>query len=159
NLGLWHANYWRTDATTPFGKDSNPGGYVADQTEGEWIEYGHYFSVMSAQFSGEMDDATQPHYSVAEKVKLSWLSGPEVVYAAASGTYRLFRHDARETVGTPRAIRIETPASDYTGYGHRYWLQYRYAPWSTALNWYRNGLEVDVAETSYGSDGAILLDM
>jgi len=159
NLGLWHANYWRTDSPLPFGKDSVPGGYVADQTEGEWIEYGHYFSVMSAQFGGEWDDATKPHYNPVEKVALGWLSGSEAQYVSGSGTYRLFRHDARGTMGAPRAIRIETPATDYTGYGHRYWLQYRYAPWNTAQNWLRNGIEVDAAQTSYGSDGSILLDM
>src|SRR5207249_1189891 len=32
-------------------------------------------------------------------------------------------------------------------------------PWNTAQNWFRNGIEVDVAETSYGADGSILLDM
>src|ERR1043166_8317529 len=50
-------------------------------------------------------------------------------------------------------------AADYTGYGRRYWLSYRYAPWNTAENWYQNGVEIDVAQTSYGSDGSILLDL
>lgn len=159
NLGLWHANYWRTDSTQPFGADSNPGGYVADTVNGEWVEYGHYFSVMSAQYGGEWDDATKPIYNPAEKVQLGWLSGSQVQYVTTSGTYRLFRHDAKSTVGTPRGIRIETPATDYTGNGRRYWLQYRYAPWNTAQNWYQNGVEVDVAETGYGADGSIELDM
>jgi len=159
NLGLYHANYWRTDSTTPFGKDSNPGGYAADVVNGEWVEYGHYFSVMSAQYGGEWDDATKPMYNPAEKAQLGWLSGNAAQYIGASGTYRLFRHDAQTTVGTPRGIRIETPASDYTGYGRRYWLSYRYAPWSVAQSWFQNGVEVDVAQTYYGSDGSILLDM
>jgi hypothetical protein len=159
NLGLWHANYWRSDSTQPFGKDSNPGGYVADTVNGEWVEYGHYFSVMSAQYGPEWDDATKPIYNPAEKVQIGWLTGSQVQYVSASGTYRLFRHDARSTVGTPRGIRIETPATDYTGDARHYWLQYRFAPWNTAQNWYQNGLEVDVAQTSYGSDGSILLDM
>jgi hypothetical protein len=38
-------------------------------------------------------------------------------------------------------------------------LSYRYAPWSVAQSWYQNGIEVDVAQTFYGSDGSILLDM
>jgi hypothetical protein len=159
NLGLYHANYWRTDAIQPFGKDSNPGGYVADYVNGEWVEYGHYFSVMSAQYGSEWDDATKPIYNPVEKVQLGWLSGGQVQYVTASGTYRLFRNDSRTTVGTPRGIRIETPATDYTGYGRRYWLQYRYDPWSTAQSWFQNGIEVDVAQTSYGADGSILLDM
>ncbi len=159
NLGLYHANYWRTDSTLPFGKDSNPGGYVADYVNGEWVEYGHYFSVMSAQYGSEWDDAAKPIYNPAEKVRLGWLSGSQVQYVTGSGTYRLFRNDARTTVGVPRGIRIETPATDYTGYGRRYWLQYRYDPWNTAQSWFQNGLEVDGAETSYGADGSILLDM
>ena len=78
NLGLRHANYWRTDATQPFGRDKVPGGYVGDASNAEWVEYGHYFSVMSAQSGGELDDATKPHYAAAEKVRLGWLSGSEV---------------------------------------------------------------------------------
>jgi hypothetical protein len=159
NLGLNHANYWRTDSTLPFGADSNPGGYVADYSNGEWVEYGHYFSVMSAQFGGEWDDATKPIYNAVEKVQLGWLSGSQVRYVTNTGTYRLFRLDARTTVGTPRGIRIETPATDYTSYARRYWLQYRYAPWNTAQSWYQNGVQVDVAAPSYGSDGSIELDM
>lgn len=159
NLGLYHANYWRTDSTQPFGEDSNPGGYVADRSNGEWVEYGHYFSVMSGQYGSEWDDATKPIYNPVEKVQLGWLSGSQVQYVSASGTYRLFRNDARTTVGAPRGIRIETPATDYTGYGRRYWLEYRYAPWNTAQNWFQNGLEIDVAAISYGADGSTLLDM
>lgn len=159
NLGLYHANYWRTDSTLPFGEDSNPGGYVADVVNGEWVEYGHYFCVMSGQYGSEWDDATKPIYGPIEKVQLGWLSGTQVQYVTNSGTYRLFRDDAETTVGTPRGIRIESPATDYTGYGRRYWLAYRYAPWDIASDWFQNGIEVDVAQTSYGSDGSILLDM
>src|SRR5260221_1850980 len=83
NLGLRHANYWRTDATLPFGEDSIPGGYVADVSNSEWVEYGHYFSVMSGQYGGEWDDATKPHYTPNEKVQLGWLSGSEVQYVTA----------------------------------------------------------------------------
>ena len=159
NLGLYHADYWRTDSSQPFGEDSNPGGYVADYNNGEWVEYGHYFCVMSAQYGSEWDDATKPIYNPVEKVQLGWLSGNQVLYITNSGAYRLFRNDARTTTGTPRGIRIETPATDYTGFGRHYWLQYRYAPWDIASNWYQNGLEVDVAETTYGADGSIQLDM
>ena len=58
-----------------------------------------------------MDDATKPHYAAAEKYDLGWLSGAEVQFVNGSGSYRLYRHDARATVGTPRAIRIETSAA------------------------------------------------
>lgn len=159
NLGLYHANYWRTDATLPFGKDTIPGGYVADIANSERIEYGHYFSLMSAQYGAEIDDPTKPHYAPAEKTALGWLSGSEVRYVSSSATNRLYRMDHRNTLGTPRALRIETPATDYLGYGRLYWLSYRYAPWNTAQSWLRNGLQMDVCRSSYGSDGAIMLDM
>ncbi len=159
NLGLYHADYWRTDSTAPFGKDSVPGGYCVDSANAEWVEYGHYFSIMAAQSGGEIDDATKPHYAAAEKVSLGWLSGSRVQYVSTSGTYRLYRHDHRDVTNNPRGIRIETPATDYTGKARRYWLNYRCAPWSTAQNWLRQGLQVDVCQSSYGSDGATLLDM
>src|SRR5258706_6232187 len=114
---------------------------------------------MRAKSGGKWDDPTNPHYNPAEKVRLGWLTGSQVQYVTANGTYRLFGQDARLTVGTPRGIRIEPPARDYTGYGRHYWLSYRYAPWNTAQNWLQNGVEVDVAQTGYGSDGSILLDM
>lgn len=159
NLGLWHANYWRTDSTAPFGKDSVPGGYCADTSNAEWVEYGHPFSLMAGQSGGEIDDATKPHYAAAEKVKLGWLSGSRAQYVNASGTYRLYRHDHRDVTNNPRGIRIETAATDYTGNARRYWLNYRYAPWSTAQNWLRAGLQVDVCKSTYTSDGATLLDL
>lgn len=158
NLGLWHANYWRSDSTKPFGKDSVPGGYVADSNNAEWVEYGHYCSVMSAQSGGEMDDATKPHYAAVEKMKLGWLTGARVQYVTTNGAYRLYRHDHRDVTNNPRGIRIETPATDYTGSARRFWLNYRYAPWTTAQNWLRNGVQIDVAKTSYSSDGAVMLD-
>src|SRR2546430_16604555 len=69
NLGLNHANYWRTDSNKPFGKDSIPAGYVADSPNAEWVEYGHYFSLMSGQTGGEMEDPSQPHYGPAGKAE------------------------------------------------------------------------------------------
>lgn len=159
NLGLWHANYWRTDSTAPFGKDSVPGGYCADTSNAEWVEYGHAYSIMAGQSSGEIDDPAKPHYAAVEKVKLGWLSGSRVQYVGDSGVYRLFRHDHRDVTNNPRGIRIETAATDYTGKARRYWLNYRYAPWTTAQNWLRAGVQVDVCESTYASDGATLLDL
>ena len=160
NLGLNHANYWRTDSNQPFGRDSNPGGYVTDTSNSEWVEYGHYFSVMSGQTSSEMDDPAKPYYAPTEKAVLGWLSGDSVRYvSASSSTNRLFRHDSRFTTGNPRGIRIDVPATDYTGLGRHYWLGYRYAPWSAAQTWLRNGVQVDVAANDYGFDGTTLLDM
>ncbi|HSU53518.1 MAG TPA: PKD domain-containing protein, partial [Candidatus Dormibacteraeota bacterium] len=159
SLGLYHANFWRTDSNLPFGKDSVPGGYVADSGNAEWVEYGHYFSIMSGQTGSEMEDPAKPHYAAAEKAQLGWLSGNAVVYLNSSGTNRLYRLDHPATTGVPRGIRVEAPATDYTGLGRHYWLGYRYAPWNTATNWQRNGVQVDVVENDYGLDGTTLLDM
>ncbi|MCH8510092.1 MAG: MBG domain-containing protein [Kiritimatiellae bacterium] len=146
NMGLGHAYYWRTDATSPYGRDSRPGGYVSDFDNHEGIEYGHYFSIMSGQSGGEIDDATKPHFSPMEKVQMGVYSlGQEVEEVSSSGTYRVFRHDTRTLTGMPRGIRVVPPATHYMGVTTmNYILGYRFANWNTAASFYQNGLQVDV---------------
>ncbi len=156
NLGLRHANYWRTDSESPIGRDRVPGGYVADTNNAEWVEYGHYFSLMGAQFDARMNDPAKPHYAAFEKKRLDWLGGADLVETSTGGVYRLYRLDHPSTSGAPKGLRIARAASDYTGNAREYWLQYRPAfgdAWST------NGLQVDWAKTTYGTDGATQLDM
>ncbi|TVR43760.1 MAG: PKD domain-containing protein [Planctomycetota bacterium] len=164
NFGLLHAYYWRTDSPHPLGKDARPGGYVSDFDLHELIEYGHYFSIMSAQSGGEIDDPTKPYIAPMEKLRMglytsSTGSGSDVQLVNTSGTFRIYRHDVREQVTTPRALRIEAPATIYTGSQiYRYWLSYRYAPWNNnAQNFFRNGLLVEIATS--GNAYPILLDM
>jgi hypothetical protein len=155
NLGLSHAYFWRTDAPHPLGRDSRPGGYVGDADLDELIEYGHYFSMMSAQYSGEMDDATKPHFSPMEKAKLNWYttgsaSSSGVQTISSSGTYRIYRHDVKVPGGNPRGLRIENPATLYTGStAYKYHLSYRYAPWSGATTQTRAGLLVEITTGAY----------
>ncbi len=168
NLGLWHANYWRTDATSPIGRDSNPGGYVNDNSGDEWLEYGHRFSLMSAQSGSDFDDGTKPHYSVAEKARLDWLTETSgitrLTSTPSSGTLvRIYRQDHPSAAGT-RAVHVDVPGSDYTTTSasakRRYWLGYRRAFTSgTPATYAPYGLEIDWRANTYGSDGAIQLDM
>ena len=168
NLGLWHANYWRTDSTSPVGRDSVPGGYVSDGVTHEWIEYGHRFSLMSAQSGTDFDTAAKPHYSVIEKTRLDWLATTNgvVTLAAtpATGTViRIYRQDHPAATGT-RAVKLDVPSSDYTTTSaaskRRYWLSYRRAFNSgTPASYAPYGVDVDWTQPSYGSYGAVQIDM
>lgn len=168
NLGLWHAGYWRTDCSSPIGRDTAPGGYVSDGVGDERIEYGHRFSLMSAQHSAEFNNATMPHFSVVEKLRLDWITPASGLATLASTpatgtTLRIYRQDHPAASGT-RGVCIDLPSSDYSSGAasakRRYWLSYRRAFTADIPGIYSpHGLEVEWARTSYGSDGAIQLDM
>lgn len=156
NYGLWHANYWRTDSDWPVGRDSVPGGYVTDGAGDEWIEYGHRFSVMSAQSGTDMDNRTA-HFAAREKLHLGWLTTNDVAYTRTGGVFRLHRHDHKNATNGFRAVNIDKASTDYTGSAREYWLSYRRA--FTNYGALLHGVQVDWARNTYTSDGAILLDM
>ncbi|NNM28937.1 MAG: PKD domain-containing protein, partial [Akkermansiaceae bacterium] len=167
NLGLRHANYWRTDSPSPIGRDSFP-GYRGDGTDDERVEYGHKFSVMSAQGGGGDLDNLRGHYTPGEKVRLDWLEQADNDWISVTGSssVRLYRHDipeaehAARTLNVPRAIKINLDSDDYVSSPRRYWLTYRRLPTNgIAETWLRRGLQVDWQRNSYGSNGAIQLDM
>lgn len=163
NLGLWHANYWRTNSPSPIGRDSVPGGYVTDGSGAERLEYGHRFSIMSAQSESDFNNADKPHFSVVEKVKLNWLTAADIttVTASTSTPIRLYRQDHKDARGI-RAIKIDRNTDDYSSSTakRRYWLSYRTA-FTTGTHgiFLPSGLQIDWAKSAYGSDGAIQLDM
>ena len=171
NLGLLHANYWRTDSPSPIGRDSIPGGYVGDDVRDERIEYGHKFSVMSAQNGGGDFNEGRGHYTTGEKVKLDWLASGDNDWVSVDETtetpIRLYRHDvetadfASMTPGVARAIKINRDTGDYAENDkRRYWLSYRRLPTNgISENWLPFGLQVDWQRETYGGDGSILLDM
>lgn len=157
NFGLRHANYWRTDSDCPIGRDSITGGYVTNTSNAEWIEYGHRFTVMSAQSTADMNDR-KAHFAPREKLKVDWLTTNEVAVLTNSASIRLYRFDHRDVTGTPRAIHIKRSTADYTTFARQYWLGYRRA--YTDNGWLQEGLQADwVQGTTYGSDGAVMLDM
>ena len=172
NLGLWHANYWRTDSISPIGRDSIPGGYVGDEEGDEWIEYGHRFSVMNGgqDSTGDLQEG-RAHYTTGEKVHLDWLVAGDGDWMSIDQTtatpIRLYRHDVRSEdlgamlTGVPRAIKINLDSGDYTEKEkRRYWLSYRRLPTNLVPGiWLPHGLQVDWQRETYGFDGSILLDM
>ena len=171
NLGLRHANYWRTDSTSPIGRDTIPGGYVGDGVGDERIEYGHKFSVMSAQNGGGDLNEGRGHYTTGEKVHLDWLvsDGNDWISVEEStpASIRLYRHDVETeffdsmTLGVTRAIKINRDSGDYADTNkRRYWLSYRRLPTNgVSENWLPYGIQVDWQREAYGNDGSILLDM
>ena len=169
NLGLHHANYWRTDSTSPIGRDSIPGGYVGDGEGWEWIEYGHKFSVMGGiRSDGDMNQG-RGHFTPGEKVKLDWLGAGELVrvYRTTATPIRLYRHDVEtefldsKITRVARAIKIYVDSGDYAQrFKRRYWLSYRKLPTDgISGDWLPYGLQVDWQRETYGYDGSILLDM
>lgn len=169
NLGLNHSEYWLTDAPSPIGGDSNPGGYVGDNPDDERIEYGHRFAVMNGQNAAGDADSGRSHYAASDKNRLAWLvvADGDIVSTPTSGTFRLYRHDLRAadfgsmTQGVPRAIKINLPATDPTGFAqpYRYWLNYRMLPTNGISGaWLPHGLQVDWRRDGMGFR-AVQLDM
>ena len=170
NLGLRHAQYWRTDSPSPIGRDSVPGGYRGDAVNDEHIEYGHKFSTMGAQ-SGSGDlNAGRGHFTIGEKEHIDWLveADGDHVSLDQSATVRLYRQDipssehAAMTPGVARSIKINRNSDDYTSTTNkrRYWLSHRWLPTNgIAETWLRRGIQVDWQRQVYGGDGSIQLDM
>ncbi|MBH55464.1 MAG: hypothetical protein CMI18_14125 [Opitutaceae bacterium] len=171
NLGLRHANYWRTDSTSPIGRDSIPGGYSPDGVGDERIEYGHKFSVMGGQNGGGDFNEGRGHYTTGEKVRMDWLVAGDGDWVSVSvstpNPIRLYRHDVESenfgsmTTGVARAIKINRDSGDYALTNkRRYWLSYRRLPKNgISEDWLPYGLLVDWQRENYGNDGSILLDM
>ena len=116
NLGLSHAYYNYTS-------DLSPRGATPSNGAGR-IEYGHRFSVMSAQNGSDMNNPALPHFTVHEKWRLDWVTDSDIVDITTgdqSGTYRLYQNDNQDVTGL-RAIRIPSG-----GLYSKYWLSYRTA--------------------------------
>ncbi|MEY4246269.1 MAG: hypothetical protein RLZZ245_3854, partial [Verrucomicrobiota bacterium] len=169
NLGLNHSEYWLTDSPSPIGEDSKPGGYVGDAADDERIEYGHRFAVMNGLEGTGDSDSGRAHYTASDKNRLDWLATADgdILSTTTSGTYRLHRHDVRSadfgtmTDGVARAIKINLPATDPTGFAepYKYWLNYRLLPTNgIAENWLPHGLQVDWRRDGSGFR-AVQLDM
>lgn len=170
NLGLRHAQYWRTDSPSPIGRDSVPGGYRGDAVNDEHVEYGHKFSTMGAQGGSGDLNAGRGHFTSGEKEHIDWLveADGDHVSLDQSSIVRLYRHDipssehAAMTLGVARSIKINRNSDDYTSTTNkrRYWLSHRWLPTNgIAETWLRRGIQVDWQRQAYGGDGSIQLDM
>lgn len=162
NLGLWHANHWYSDSPSPMGADSATGtnSCVRDVRDGEIVEYGHYFSVMSAQSSSLMTHPVRPSFAAAEKAHLGWLTNSEITNLTNSTSLplRLFQLETGAT-NRLRGIRIDAPTTEpnsilgtnWTPLGRRYWLNYRPAFTNgTAMGYLPYGIQVDWMGSTYG---------
>lgn len=156
NLGLQHANYWRTDSDWCIGQDTLSSGYVTNTTGAERIEYGHRFTLMSAQTGTDMDNGTA-HFAAREKLKLNWITSTQSVTTTTGGVFRIGRHDSFGATNAVLSVTINKTTGDYTLGGRQYNLSYRRR--FSAYPTQSRGIEVDFVKSSYGSDGAILLDM
>jgi hypothetical protein len=150
NFGLSHAYYNYTS-------DLNPRGVTP--TDGlARVEYGHRFSVMSAQSGSDFDHPLIPHFTVHEKWRLDWLTNADftdITNGNQTGTYRLYQNDEESATGI-RALRVPSG-----GELSKYWLSYRTA-WRTpnrgSNNEYLlNGVVFDW--TGSGGGTSTLLDM
>lgn len=116
NLGLSHAYFNYTS-------DLSPRGTTPTNGLGR-VEYGHRFSVMSAQSGRDFDNPLLPHFTVHEKWRLDWLTNSDMVDVTTrsqTGTYRLFQNDNEDATGL---LALRVPSG---GALSKYWLSYRTA--------------------------------
>lgn len=136
NLGLWHANAW------------NPADPDALAGSGSNLEYGDGFDTMGQSSGGGW------HFNTYEKTQLGWLPAAGVRDAEASGTLRIFAHDAGASADAshPMAIRVRRDAD------RDVWIEFRQHPIWATNPWLAHGVSVrwDPWESSNG--GTQLLD-
>ena len=150
NLGLSHAHF-------NYSSDLNPRGVTPTNGLGR-VEYGHRFSVMSAQSGSDLNNPLLPHFTVHEKWRLDWLTNADMVdvtRGGQTGTYRLYQNDDENATGL-RALRVPSG-----GALSKYWLSYRTA-WkqpnrSSDNDFLLNGVVFNW--TGSGGGSSTLLDM
>ena len=150
NFGLPHA-YYNYTATSARGARRRP-------TASGRVEYGHRFSLMSAQSGSDMSHPLIPHFTVHEKWRLDWLTDADftdVTNGSQSGTFRIYQNDDGGATGR-RAVRVPSG-----GALSKYWLSYRTA-WRTPNrssdnDYLLNGIVFDW--TGSGGGTSTLLDM
>ncbi len=100
NLGVWHANFWRTTPPSITGPGNN-------------LEYGNTFDVMGG--SGSVGQ-----YTSSFKNTLSWMPQEQFWNVTASGLYRIAQTDASTADPSQRyAMRIKRDSE------RDYWAEFR----------------------------------
>lgn len=145
NLGLWHANFWRTVPPSVTGPGFN-------------LEYGNLFDLMGS--SGSVGP-----YTASCKGILSWMPQEQFWNVTTSGTYRIHQVDADTADPSFRyALRVQRDAE------RDYWAEFRQTHTSNPglmnglmLTWDRwglSGIGGSGGSPGNGSNGgAHLLDM
>jgi hypothetical protein len=141
NLGLWHANYWKTAPASVIGPGTNE-------------EYGNSFDTMGAANAGSY------HYGAYNKSVISWMTPELVTTVRESGTYRIFQHD--QAIADPARRYGLKVAKDND---RNYWCELRQKFTSNA--WMMSGLQLTwdawgaggAASANGSNAGAQLLDL
>jgi hypothetical protein len=145
NLGLWHANFWRTVPPSVTGPGFN-------------LEYGNIFDLMGS--SGSVGP-----YTAGTRGILSWMPQEQFWNVTTSGTYRIHQTDANTADPSFRyALRVKRDAE------REYWAEFRQTHTSNPglmnglmLTWDRwglSGIGGSGGSPGNGSNGgAHLLDM
>ena len=150
NFGLGHSHYNYTS-------DLSPRGATPTNGLGR-VEYGHRFSLQSAQSGSDFNNPALPHFTAHEKWRLDWLTDADftdITSGDQSGTYRIYQSDDIDATGR-RALRLPSG-----GVYSKYWLSYRTAwrqPVRSSDNDYMlNGILFNW--TGSGGGSSTLLDM
>ncbi len=100
NLGVWHANYWRTTPPSTTGPGNN-------------LEYGNTFDVMGSSGSNGQ-------FSASFKNTLNWMPPEQFWNATTSGLYRIHQTDASIADPSLRyAVRVRRDAE------RDFWAEFR----------------------------------
>ena len=100
NLGVWHANHWRTTPPSFIGPGAN-------------LEYGNLFDLMGTS-------SILGQYTAHFKNILNWLPNETHWNVTSSGTYRIYQFDAASADPSFRyALRINKDAE------RQYWAEFR----------------------------------
>lgn len=100
NLGVWHANYWRTTPPSVTGPGNN-------------LEYGNTFDVMGSSGSNGQ-------YTASFKNTLSWMPPEQFWNVTSSGLYRISQTDASIADPSLRyAVRVRRDAE------RDFWAEFR----------------------------------
>ncbi len=130
NFGLNHANFWDTAGESILG------------AKGTSVEYGDTFDTMGNAAGGRRQ------FNVRNKAYLNWLRGStEIQSLSASGTFRLYAHDATNASGI-RALRAVRDAQN------AYWFEYR-ARFADS-RWMSNGIGVRRARSDSSRQSQLL---
>lgn len=131
NLGLHHANAWVTENESVIG----PGFH---------LEYGDDSDTMGPAIGSIF------HFNAHHKAALSWIAPEHVQTVTASGGYRIFAHDLRESAAELRALKIPRDGSP------NYWVEFRQL--LTGNRWLLNGAGLRRASPVINPTGTQLLD-